>query len=204
MKYKAFARKDVDNWSIIWNFPFYITFWPRLGVAILNTILYSSFVIICMLGVDYKDHDIGAVRKNLIGYVGYASCRLHCLMGSLLWVKVEYVSTGEGDYRKWLGPDWKPKWKGVGTIVSNHVCWMDIVMSRGLLQPSFVSKKSVASYPGVGTIAKAIDCVFLDRAGTKEEKIAIGKQIEDRQLENETHGRAPLLIYPEGATTNND
>ena len=84
----------------------YITFWPRLGVAILNTILYSSFVIICMLGVDWKDHDIGAVRKNLIGYVGYVSCRLHCFTGGLFWVKVEYVSTGEGDYKKWLGNDW--------------------------------------------------------------------------------------------------
>ena len=86
-----------------------------------------------MLGVDWKNHDIGAVRKNLIGYAGYLSCRLHCLVGGLCWVKVEYVSTGEGDYSKWLGKDWKPKWKRAGTIVSNHVCWMDIVMSLALL-----------------------------------------------------------------------
>lgn len=112
--------------------------------------------------------------------MGYFACRLHCFLGSLYWVNLEFVSTGEGDYSKWLGKDWKPEWKGVGTVVSNHVCWMDIVMALGILQPSFVSKKSVASYPGIGTIARAIDCVFLERAGTKEEKIAVGKMIEDR------------------------
>jgi hypothetical protein len=86
IKYKAFARKDVNNWSIIWNFPFYITFWPRLGMAFLNVIVYSSFVITCMLGVDWKNPDIGAVRKNLIGYAGYVSCRLHGFLGGLMWV----------------------------------------------------------------------------------------------------------------------
>lgn len=53
-------------------------------------------------------------------------------------------------------------------------------MSLALFGTSFVSKKSVGSYPGIGTIARAIDCVFLERAGTKEEKIAVGKMIEDR------------------------
>lgn len=52
-------------------------------------------------------------------------------------------------------------------------------------------------------IATAIDCVFLDRAGTKEEKIAVAKHIEERQKENEEKGRAPIIIFPEGATTNN-
>lgn len=90
------------------------------------------------------------------------------------------MSTGEGDYSKWLGKEWKPTWKRAGTIVSNHVCWMDIVMAMAYFLPAFLSKKSVASYPGIGSIAKATDCVFLDRAGTKEEKIKMGKMIEDR------------------------
>lgn len=81
---------------------------------------------------------------------------------------------------------------------------MDIVIALSYLAPSFVSKKSVASYPGIGTIAKAIDCVFVDRAGSKEEKIKVAQSIEDRQKENETTGRSSILIYPEGATTNNE
>ena len=60
------------------------------------------------------------------------------------------------------------------------MCWLDIVISLGKFGASFVSKKSVKSFPGIGKIAIAIDCLFLERAGTKEEKKNIGKAIETR------------------------
>jgi len=69
---------------------------------------------------------------------------------------------------------------------------------------SFVSKASVKKYPGIGQIATAIDCVFLDRAGSKEEKIRAGEQIIERQRDNEKNHRTPIVIFPEGATTNNE
>mmetsp|Transcript_5650 Transcript_5650/g.8936 ORF Transcript_5650/g.8936 Transcript_5650/m.8936 type:complete len:139 (+) Transcript_5650:392-808(+) len=121
----------------------------------------------------------------------------------MIWIKTDYVSTGEGDYRKWLGPDWKPQWEGSGTIVSNHVCWADILLALVVFFPSFVSKSSVKKYPFVGAIACVIDSVFLDRAASKEERGAAAKIIENRQRENEETGRSPILIFPEGATTNN-
>ena len=77
------------------------------------------------------------------------------------------MSTGEGDYSKWLGPDWKPSWSGAGTIVSNHVCWMDICIALHMFWPAFLSKKSVKSYPGIGRVAQAVDSVFTDRASSK-------------------------------------
>jgi 1-acyl-sn-glycerol-3-phosphate acyltransferase len=55
---------------------------------------------------------------------------------------------------------------------------MDICTLIIFFFPSFVSKSDVKSFPGVGSVAKAIDCVFVDRAGSKEEKILIGQQIE--------------------------
>jgi hypothetical protein len=36
--------------------------------------------------------------------------------------------------------------------------------------PSFLSKNGVKSYPGIGLIAEAIQCLFLNRTGTREEK----------------------------------
>ena len=84
------------------------------------------------------------------------------------WLKVERVENI--DYSKWLGPDWKPQWKGAGTLVSNHVSWLDIVMAYGYFFPAFVSKRSVEQLPGVKTIMAAIDGLFVDRAGTVEEK----------------------------------
>jgi len=57
---------------------------------------------------------------------------------------------------------------------------MDIVLLLSVFHTSFVSKASVKKYPGVGLVATAIDCVFLDRAGTKEQKIRAGEQIIER------------------------
>ena len=32
------------------------------------------------------------------------------------------------DYKKYLGEDWKKTYENPGTIVSNHQCWLDIMM----------------------------------------------------------------------------
>ena len=77
-------------------------------------------------------------------------------------------------------------------------------MLLSLYHTSFVSKSSVKKYPGIGKIATAIDCVFLDRAGSKEEKIKAAEQIIERQKDNEKNHRTPIVIFPEGATTNNE
>jgi len=81
---------------------------------------------------------------------------------------------------------------------------MDVVASTAYFNVSFVSKKSVRDVPFLGKISAALDCIFLDRAGTKEDNKKIGQMIEARQVESEKSGKAPLLIYPEGATTNNE
>jgi Acyltransferase len=105
---------------------------------------------------------------------------LHLILFGLVYYEKEFISTGEGDYSKWLGPDWKPQFDHAGAVIMNHVCFMDILIGLVHFFPSFVAKRSIKSYPFVGSVARAIDCVFLDRAGTKEEKIAVAKQIEDR------------------------
>lgn len=148
--------------------------------------------------------NLGPFRKSIITNHGKLANRLQLLLAGLVWLKVEYVSSGEGDYSKWLGPEWKPQWEGAGTLICNHVSWMDIASCLAIHFPSFVAKSSVKSYPFIGKIAIAIDCFFTERAGTKEEKIKVLKAIEQRQAKNEEKGGRPILIFPEGATTNNE
>lgn len=155
-----------------------MTFWPRFLMMLLNTVFYTAWVLICMIGVDVKDPKVGKIRSFLIKKMGLVSCRFHTFCAGLFWVKIEYVT--DCGYEKFLGPDWKPVWTGSGTMVANHVCWMDIVVTLAYFAPSFLSKRSVQNIPGIGIIATAIDCVFLDRAGSKEEKIRVAKQIEER------------------------
>jgi hypothetical protein len=41
--------------------------------------------------------------------------------------------------------------------------------------PSFVSKKEILNYPGIGKIAISIQSLFLERNGSKEERAMIVK-----------------------------
>lgn len=139
-------------------------------MAITFLFILTFLVVLLTIGVDLKNPKIGTVRRMLIRGVIIFYCRGILFLLGLYHIKVDYVSTGEGDYTKWLGPDWQPSWENPSTIVSNHVSWMDILVALIFFCPSFLSKKSVRQYPGVGRIAVAIDCVFFDRGGSKDEK----------------------------------
>lgn len=173
---EPFKRIDVENWRF-WNcFPMVLTFWPRFLLAWFLVLILTIWVVIFMTGAD-TSKPLGSIRKFIIRSAVQIICRSILFTAGLVYVDVEYVNC---DYTKYLGPNWKPSYTGAGTIVSNHISWMDIVYCLSYFFPSFLSKKSVQNIPGVGRIATAIDCVFLDRAGTKEEKIAVGKAIEQR------------------------
>ena len=68
--------------------------------------------------------------------------------------------------------------------------------------PSFVAKIEAKSYPGIGTIACAIQSQFLLRSDTKEKRSQSLQMITERQIEGEK-GLYPVLnIFPEGCCTN--
>ena len=160
--------------------PFWMTYWPRALLQILNLAIYCIIVRLCMVGVDLQNPEIGPIRKTLIMAAGKPIVRAQCLLAGVYSFKVEYVSTGEGDYRKWLGPDWQPEFEGASTLVSNHVCHMDILLAMSVFFPSFMSKESVRNYPFVGCIAVAIDCQFTDRAGGKDARQATAAAMQAR------------------------
>ena len=89
-------------------------------------------------------------------------------------------------------------------IISNHVNWFDIFyMVLRLLPISFISKGDVANYPLIGTLARAINCIFLDRKDTENRKSAV-QDIKQRIIDynNKIEGAFPLIIFPEGTTSN--
>lgn len=199
-KYEPFNRIDVDNWSVIRCLPMVLTFWPRIITEFTLFIIMILWIYVCMLLMP--GDSTRRLRDTMFHSVGRLTARVVMFLTGIVWFETEYMY--DADYRKWLGPDWKPEWTGAGTIVANHVCWLDIILLYGHFMPAFVSKRSVEKLPGIKTINAAIDGLFVDRAGTKEEKIAVARAIEERQRANEENSiRRPLLIFPEGATTNN-
>ena len=115
-------------------------------------------------------------------------------------VKIEEIRP-KISYQKYLGPDWEAEYERPGSIVSNHQCWLDIMMHMYRQPPSHVSKAAVKKVPFVGHIATEVGCLFIDR-GDKGQKKDMITQIAERQKHCEEGLYPPLILYPEGGTSN--
>ncbi|MGR3660230.1 MAG: lysophospholipid acyltransferase family protein [Paracoccaceae bacterium] len=81
-----------------------------------------------------------------------------------------------------------------GAVVANHSTWLDIFTLNARKQVYFVSKSDVASWPGIGLLARATGTVFIrrDRRDAKRQK-----EVFETRL-NLGH---KLLFFPEGTST---
>mmetsp|Transcript_16442 Transcript_16442/g.27893 ORF Transcript_16442/g.27893 Transcript_16442/m.27893 type:complete len:219 (-) Transcript_16442:634-1290(-) len=173
----AFVRRDLDNWNIVHLAPIYCTFYIRL--AIIAALLVSGVPIVFSLMIwkgvtrasqlDYLKSLSYRVNRAVIQFI----CRAVAFVSGIGLIKVEYVSSGEGDYSKWLGEDWEPEWTGASTLISNHVSWLDYFVALSIFKISFFAKKPSENKVLEGTFCQSIDCLFLDP------KIAF-KQISER------------------------
>lgn len=78
--------------------------------------------------------------------------------------------------------------------VSNHVSWTDIPLLGMLVPLSFLSKAEVRHWPVAGWLAEKAGTLFIRRGGGDGQRL--------REQISEQLGQArPLLIFPEGTTT---
>lgn len=83
---------------------------------------------------------------------------------------------------------------GRGAVVSNHASWLDIFSLNARKRIYFVSKSEVASWPGIGWLARATGTVFIERNPKKaREQTAL---FEARLMAGHK-----LLFFPEGTST---
>ena len=68
--------------------------------------------------------------------------------------------------------------------------------------PSFVAKFEVSKVPFIAQVANSIQTIYLKRGDTKEKRAEMIQTIMDRQILAEKGNFPPLVIFPEGATTN--
>ncbi len=87
-----------------------------------------------------------------------------------------------------------PRLKVPGAVVANHGSWLDIFALNARKNVYFVSKSEVASWPGIGWLARATGTVFIER-DPREVKTQIA--LFEERLE---HGHR-LLFFPEGTST---
>jgi 1-acyl-sn-glycerol-3-phosphate acyltransferase len=78
--------------------------------------------------------------------------------------------------------------------VSNHVSWTDIPLLGMLLPLSFLSKAEVRHWPVAGWLAEKAGTLFIRRGGGDSQRLR-------EQISAQLGDARPLLIFPEGTTT---
>ena len=69
--------------------------------------------------------------------------------------------------------------------------------------PSFTPKAGIKKWPLIGDICIYVfNSLFINRSATPEERAQIMEDIKQRQILSETGKVQPILIFPEGCTTN--
>ncbi len=81
-----------------------------------------------------------------------------------------------------------------GAVVANHTSWLDIFSLNAAQRIYFVSKSEVASWPGIGWLAKATGTLFIERNPKHARKQT--EVFQRRLLDNHR-----LLFFPEGTST---
>lgn len=80
-------------------------------------------------------------------------------------------------------------------IVSNHVSFLDIFALNSVFPSAFVAKAEIGRWPVFGTIAKAVDTVFIER-GNRKSLISTAEAMAKALA-----GGRNLLMFPEGTTS---
>ncbi len=83
-----------------------------------------------------------------------------------------------------------------GLVVSNHLSYLDIIITEGAAMPCFfVSKIEVGGWPFFGKAARSGGTIFLDRS-SRESANAVAEQMTERLKLS-----IPVLLFPEGTST---
>lgn len=81
-----------------------------------------------------------------------------------------------------------------GAVVANHSSWLDIFALNARKRVYFVSKSEVASWPGIGWLARATGTVFIERNPARARE-------QTQLFEKRLLAGHKLLFFPEGTST---
>lgn len=85
--------------------------------------------------------------------------------------------------------------------VANHVSWMDIPILASIIDPYFLSKAEVRSWPLVGWIGEKAGTLFIKR-GSRSAAHTAHNEISNCLKGNKSTAGKSVLFFPEGKTAN--
>lgn len=110
------------------------------------------------------------------------------------------------DYSKYLGPNYEYTYDKAGIHIVNHITPLETTLSLFLMWPKvgLLGKRESLGVVGMKSIVEGLDYMLVgrDNKDPKEVRLAQLKAIEERQIAAEKGEKMPLMMCPEGATTN--
>ncbi|KAJ0979887.1 hypothetical protein J5N97_015361 [Dioscorea zingiberensis] len=181
----------------------------RLVVGILILVSYYLVCRFCTLFSDPNREEeeqedyahMGRWRREVVVQCGRLLSRAMLFNLGFYWISESRRSLwDEDDCRGLTEESERP-----GTIVSNHVSYLDILYHMSSSFPSFVAKRSVAKLPLVGLISKCLGCVFVQRESKTLGFKGVAGVVTERIQQAHQNKHAPMMmLFPEGTTTNGD
>ena len=110
------------------------------------------------------------------------------------------------DYSKYLGPNYEYTYDKSGIHIINHTTPLETTLCLYLMWPKvgLLGKREALVVPGMKAIVQGLDYILVgrDQKDSAEVRQAKLKEIEDRQIAAERGEKSPMMMCPEGATTN--
>lgn len=200
-----FRRLDAPYWARWKFYPLGLLTMPtRFILQLLSIIMLCLILKILTIGHDFEKGPIpDGLRKRLIGTIYMAVCGFEIFLAGM----TTDVTYKDVDYSFYLGEGYKEKYKDIkrtSTIVSNHCSWLDALIMINIFMPAFTPTAAFKTVPVFSTTCEVLDSIYINRGADEASRQKIVKDICDRQNAIEETGKyAPLLLFPEGATTNN-
>ena len=151
-KFSAFRRYDAQK-KLLSRLRLYPAA-PFMLLRFLSSVflVISAYIVTRVLNFNVPaGGQPNAFQFNVCGVYHRVCCRLMAFFAGIYWYSVKKENV---DYKKYLGPDWKPTDRLPSTIVANHSVWLDIFMFFVIKRyPMFTAKSAVKNFPCIGWFA---------------------------------------------------
>ena len=169
---------------------------PRLVVGIALLLTHNLFCVFCSWGMlgEWGTRQVAPASGRFISFALLSLCGMRLSLER------------RGD-----------RAEPAAVVVSNHCSYFDIFVLTYLYFPGFVAKAAVADVPLIGTSAKAMGSVFVERTADTKRAAAAGQKhgqgsvLQDRIQELDERMRAdpsgshkPIAVFAEGTTCNGE
>jgi 1-acyl-sn-glycerol-3-phosphate acyltransferase len=137
-------------------------------------------------------------EDDLHRYAAHSSCRSCAVYPLRLMARLALLSVGYFWISIKRQPGASRSTAERPVVVANHTSLLDAISMTWFLAPMSVSMIGVKHIPVAGSIAMALQTIFVNRKDPKSKK----KTLLEIQRRTSDGSFPPLMLYPEGTTTN--